>query len=413
MQHFSKDKTILLKNELEIDGRRYDVNHLPQSLKLYPELGVAVSRIADVRRIHIDEFTCHPRSIVTQSGEILLFYAAGNLHYGWMSLARGSNQMYLIRSRDNGQSWSAPEPCWQIPYGQHAAVPLRPGNGKRIYVFTTEPAVSAGYRGGENSPLGMRYSDDDGHHWSLVSFIRPQNYPEFTGMSAMRAAECQDGSWILGSHCGEAVNDRYTTCLQYFLRTADQGKSWEILPGRQGWSIPEGRIHEGRPLCLPDGRLLGFFRTSEGHIWVNQSADNGQHWTIPAPSVLKHLEAPPMVFLLEDGRLVCFLHNKASFDNAVHQFAHEIRAELYVTVSLDQGKSWSEPKIFAVEAGTPPVHTGWGGTTPMVSYCDLLQKDGMLHLFIDHEMRQVLQASFSLADFNAFLDLPSTVRAVI
>lgn len=405
MNYFAKDKTIVLEDSISIGDHRYGLNELPPALRLHPDLGIALRAEARcVRRIHLDEFTCHPRAVTTADGEIILFYAAGNLHYGWMQMAKGGNRMYQVRSRDNGRTWSEPVVSWSVPYGQHAAVPLRPWNERRIYVFTTEPCPEAGYRGGENAPLAMRWSDDDGHTWTPPKFIRPRENPDWLGMSAMRAAECGDGAWILGTHCGNMVDGRCVGCTEYFLRTTDRGESWTMLPDASGWTIPGGRIHEGRPLYLGNGELMGFFRTSEGHLWTNRSFDNGRSWSKPEPSVLAHFEAPPMVFMLSDGRIVSFIHNRSKFDHAVHEFAHETRSQLYVCVTSDRGHTWSKPVIFAVEAGVPPILSGWLGTTPMVSYCDLLEKEGMLHIFIDHEMRQVIQATIAMDDFNRLLN---------
>ena len=401
MLHYARDKKIVLKKTIGIGQFSYRLDDLPEEIRLYPELGVAAnSKFESLCRIHLDEFSCHPRTVITLNGEVLLFYAAGSLHYGWMHLTEGSNTMYMRRSCDGGSSWSDPQVAWSVPYGQHAAVPLRPRNEKRIYVFTTEPSVEAGYTVRENAPLAMRFSDDDGRTWSMPEFIRPGDYPDFQGMTAMRAEECGDNIWLLGAHNCEQNNDSCCSCAQYLLRTCDSGKHWQLLPGRDGWTIPGGRLHEGRPLYLGNREVLMFIRSSEGHLWSNRSFDNGLTWSNPTPTKLKHLEAPPMLFKLADGTLAAFIHNRSKFDNAVHEFAHEIRSELYVCISHDCGHTWSNPVFMIAEAGYPPVLSGWGCTSPMVSYADLLESGGMLHLFIDHEMRQVLQLSMQRSIFD-------------
>ncbi len=397
MLHYAREKRIVLRDRINIGIHSYPTDALPEKVILYPETGVvAAAPLGPVRRIHLDEFTCHPRAIQTAGGELVLFYPAGTLHYGWMDLAPGGNRMYQVRSSDNGKTWSTPTVAWDVPYGQHAAVLLQPCDGRRIYVFTTEPARTAGYTGGENAPLAMRCSDDDGHSWSEPEFIHPANHPDFQGMSAMRATECGDGSWLFGSHCCRQENNRYCGCFQYLLRTTDHGRSWRLLPEDDpcGWHIPDGRLHEGRPLYLGNGEVLMLIRSSTGFLWQSRSFDNGKTWSRPQETSLRHLEAPPMLFRLEDGTLLCFIHNRSAFDHAAHEFAHEIRAELYVCISTDRGHSWSAPAFVIAEAGYPPVLNGWMGTTPMVSYADLIEAGGLLHLFIDHEMRQVLYLSF-------------------
>ena len=65
---------------------------------------------------------------------------------------------------------------------------LIPRGTKRLYAFGTQPIVGYDWENGkrENTPIGYRWSDDDGVTWSPVKLIAPVNDPGFTGMSVMR-----------------------------------------------------------------------------------------------------------------------------------------------------------------------------------------------------------------------------------
>lgn len=395
MKHYTTEKKIILKQDILIGETTFLPDHLPPSLRQEKELGIVCSAEIATARIHFDEFVCHPRAVITPGGDYLLFHPAGPTHYGWDHLAeRHGNVMYLRRSRDRGMTWSAPVAAWTPPYSQHAAVPFIPRGSKRIYVFGTEPDPSRGVDR-ENAPIAFRWSDDDGHTWSPPQFIVAENAPDYRGMSAMRMCETDDGTWLLGTHCCAVTNnDRYSGCRQSLLVSRNQGRSWRLEPDGGGWTIPGGRLHEGRPINLGNGEILMLIRSSEGHLWETRSLDHGTTWNQPRPTTLKHLEAPPMLFQLDTETLICFIHNRANCDNPAHQFSHEIRAELWFVTSTDRGHSWSEPRFVIAEAGIPPIHNGWQGVTPMVSYGDLLVDGNDLNLFIDHEMRQILQLRF-------------------
>jgi len=405
-------KQIRLLDQITITGKQYATTELPESLDLHPEIGVAVGKGLLARSIHFGEFICHPRSCITPGGDYLLMHAAGPMHYAWAGHGKVGNQVYQYRSTDQGETWSSPSLAWEAPHSFHAAVPFIPTGSSTIYAFGTEPSIDC-HDGSENAMIGYRTSNDDGHTWSDAKIIRPENDPDFRGMSAMRLCETSSGAWLLGSHSSAwKQNDdgkEYVVTEQYVLRSADQGETWRVLPGPRpgGWQCPgTQRMDEGRPILLPGGQVLFMARTPEGHLWQSRSDDDGLTWSPFECTSLRHLDAPPMLFMLGDGEtLVAFFHNKKRAEGAAsHLFAHEARVELWCALSRDGSRTWSEPRLLAVNACEPAVMTGWGGVTPMVSYADLLVNGDQLDIFIDHQMRQVIQVRLSMADL---LTLPT------
>ena len=170
------------------------------------------------------------RGVRTPKGNLLMMFPEGN-HY-----AAGSgkvNAMIANRSSDNGKSSKGPAIAFDIEYSQHGLIPLIPRGSKRIYAFGTQPIPSEYSREKgrhENTPIGYRWSDDDGLTWSKVKLIKPKNDPGFLGMSVTRMCETDSGAWILGSHAADWSKNPLIT-RQYILRSDDMGKSWTLLPG--------------------------------------------------------------------------------------------------------------------------------------------------------------------------------------
>ena len=172
------------------------------------------------------------RAVRTPQGDLLLMFPEGN-HYA--AGAGKVNEMLAYRSSDNGKSWNGPKVCFEIDYSQHGFIPLIPRGSKRIYAFGTQPIPSQYSREKgrhENTPIGFRWSDDDGHTWSAAKLIRPTNDPEFLGMSVTRMCETDQGTWILGSHAADWSKQPLTT-QQYLLRSEDRGETWTLIPGKR------------------------------------------------------------------------------------------------------------------------------------------------------------------------------------
>jgi len=335
------------------------------------------------------------RATVTPAGDYLLLFPDGG-HY-----AAGDakiNDMLAYRSADRGATWQGPTVTFDIDYNQHGFVPLIPRGSKRIYAFGTQPLRGRYTREHglhENAPIGYRYSDDDGHTWSDVELIRPDNDPEFTGMSVMRMCETERGTWLIGSHEGDWSCKPLIT-RQYLLRSEDQGETWTLLPCPRpgGWQAHGfDRMDEGRPIALGGGEVLLMARTPEGHLWAARSEDDGKTWSDPAPTPLVHPDAPPMLFHLSDGKtLAAFHHNRHSDTHYTGLSAKaelmKDRSEVWVALSGDGGRTWDEPRFVFANALIESFDNAW--RNHQCSYMDAFADDGVLHLFLPHRWERAL-----------------------
>jgi len=400
---------IVPAERITVGGMKIKPASPPKGLKTRADLGILVNACMTAQRIHaqpVEEgcFIEAPRAVKTPRGDYLVMFPAGKGHYGGKSRAK-KNDMVAYRSADQGKTWTGPTIPWNVPYGMHGFIPFIPRGSKRIYAFGTEPIPDL-REGLENAPIGYRVSDDDGHTWSPPTLIRPVNDPGFLGMSLMRMCQTDSGAWLLGTHAAvwKRTKKAPLSTRQYILRSEDEGKTWTLLPGKHpgGWTLERfGRMDEGRPISLGRGKVLLMTRTPEGHLWELRSNDDGKTWSDPAPTTLVHPDAPPMLFHLADGKtLIAFHHNRHSRKRP--HFSRLDRSELWCSTSIDDGKTWSEPRFVLANAAKPG--PGWGNPNAKVfsvSYNDLLVDGAGLHLFVDFQTRQVLHVHFKESDLRS------------
>jgi hypothetical protein len=407
---------------MQIGGVPVTADSLPKGLRHASDVGVVVPEWVELRAIHrfpqpgpevsmnktvwgseetpVAYVDC-PRPVIAPNGDYLLTVVAGKAHYGSIDPHCKVNDILLYRSKDKGKTWLGPTLPAHIPYNQHAWVPLVPKGSKRIYVFGTEPAPD-NFTPPENGGIAFRYSDDSGYTWSAPQRIQPGNDPGFQGMWCINATETEEGAWLLAPHAGGYNSaDHYAlrgTWL-YALRSEDQGKNWTLLPGPrpQGWQWqPANRMDEGRPLALGNGRAVLFARTEEGHLWQLRSQDDGKTWSRPSPTPLVHPDAPPMIQKLSDGKTIIALHHNRGVGGA---FNRDDRSELWISLSRDEGFTWTEPR-FLMSTATTTTRTLFGTEQYCITYCDLLADDGMLNIFLPHLWRQVLQVRMRESDLT-------------
>lgn len=400
-----------LAGKCQIAGKDVNLDNLPGGYEVKENLGIAApEKISGSVVYRTDKGTLfETRAIKTAGGEYLLMFPTntvenpeGNCHYGRTS--EKVNDLVAFRSKNRGKTWDGPTRPIDIDYNLHGFVPFVPERsdvnpGKRIYCFGTQPIRHLYTRENglhENVPIGYRYSDDNGQHWSEVRLIRPENDPGFTGMSVMRMCETQKGTWLIGAHEGDWSYQPLMT-RQYILRSENQGKNWELLPGRRHWGWHArgyNRMDEGRPISLADGRVLLMLRTPEGHLWQSWSEDDGQSWTDPAPSSLVHPDAPPMLFHLSDGKtLTAFHHNRYHDKNysglsGAKEDIMKDRSEIWVSFSKSGGERWSEPRFVFSTAVVPRYESAWYNY--QCSYIDMFLDGTMVNLFVPHLWHQVL-----------------------
>ena len=397
------DLGIVPLDRVVVGGVELDPQHLPPELAAYPDLGIMTGADVAVQRIHAwpspTNRIFHPRAVEAPGGDYLVLFTAGT---GFIrNQTEKVNDHVMYRSVDEGASWLGPVLPWRTSANTHSGILLQPEGTGRVYAFAHEKPLDAPDVETQNGHLLMRHSDDDGHTWSAPTRIRPTNDPDLEATAHNPGCETGRGTWILPVYDTMQENDggKERIDRQYVLRSESRGETWELLPEKRpgGWFI-EGWDYmiEGQAVCPGGTDVLLFTRAPGGHVYLLRSEDDGRTWSEPEPLAFVHPNAPPMVFLLADGEtLAAFHHNEY---NPERPFDQSVRDELWVSLSTDGARTWSEPRFVAANIA----EAGDLWNSPSISYDDLLVDGEALHLIMDYQYRQVLHLKFTEDDLKGF-----------
>ena len=277
-------------------------------------LAAPPSKIESVTVISMRPHLYHgwPTVARRRNGELLVVCSGGReghvCPYGWVE---------LMRSKDEGRTWSWPRVLWDSAIDDRDAGVLETARGTLLVTTFTSLAYEdrlGGAHGAQHLTAAQRA--EEAERWQAAS----QRID-----AAQREGEL--GSWI--------------------LRSRDGGVTWSA-PYRSPIKSPHG------PIQLSDGRLLyagkqmghsdsriGY--TGDGRIGVCESTDDGQSWRwlaeIPSRTGDSHREYWELhaVEAVPDRLLVHIRnHNKANV------------GETLQTESTDGGRTWSSPHPIGV-----------------------------------------------------------------
>ena len=299
-----------------------------------------------------------------QVEDIAVVSRAPNFYHGWPTLARrrdgellvvysGGREAHicpfgrveLIRSHDDGRSWSYPEVLLDTPIDDRDAGILEtPAGTLLVTTFTSLAyeatlAKSTGWpadklarwqavqrrtsAAGRKQLLGtwMLRSTDGGLTWEAAARV-PLNSPHGpVALPGGRLLYAGKQLWEPGTKVG-------------VCESIDDGKSWRWLsdiPARPGDN--PANYHELHAVAAPGGGAIVHIRNqnpaNNGETLQCESRDGGKTWTTPHPIGVWGL--PSHLLRLRDGRLLMsYGYRRAPFGNQAR-------------VSADGGASWSAP----------------------------------------------------------------------
>jgi hypothetical protein len=114
-----------------------------------------------------------------------------------------------------------------------------------------------------------------------------------------------------------------------------------------------------------------------------------------------------MLCHLADGEtLVALHHNRHSVSFDMYKGlgrnpeAFRDRSEIWVSTSIDGGRTWSRPRFVFANALAETLANDFRNY--QCSYIDIFADGDQLHLFVPHRWRQVLHLQFSERDLERF-----------
>lgn len=194
------------------------------------------------------------------------------------------------------------------------------------------------------SPVYISRSEDGGHSWSEPVLVQDGYSGAVRSMVVLPS-----GRIVLACQYLLPEQARYVSLTYY---SDDHGATWQA----SNWLDAGGRGHhdgviEGYLLPLQDGRLWYLLRTNWDCFWYAWSEDGGATWT-QTQLGLPGSSSPGALVRLQDGRIV-LAYNPVG-DNPPRRagdFSQRAvswyRAALCLSISEDEGQSWSAPVTVA------------------------------------------------------------------
>ena len=245
----------------------------------------------------VDNYEAFPDVIRTPEGELLLVYYAGPAHVG------GSGVVTLTRSSDLGKTWSAPRVICSTTKGDNRDPCLiRTDKGTLLCTMMTLWDRAA--------PTAMEVriirSDDNGETWTDPAVV-PSPFHKLTACSSP-IIQTPGGDLLLPVYGRETENgrpsdkpgERDKTAV---LRSTDDGKTW----GEPVFidENPEKQNQEPSLCRLPSGRILCMMRNRGG---VSRSDDEGRTWS-PISYLNWDLDSP-YLYPVSDKLVLCGMRHR-------------------------------------------------------------------------------------------------------
>ncbi len=285
----------------------------------------------------------HAPTIVTFDDASLL---AAWFSYTGPSELDGS-AIFVSRHPASGGAWTAPMLLVDGPAGD--GNPVLYAEGHRVWLFFVRVPF-----GWATAQLSLMRSEDRGITWT-----QPVTLPVGIGTNVkFPPLRLAGGELLL-----PAYSDLFTQSL--FFVSADDGASWTLRSTL--YTPPPFECLQPSVARLVDGRLLTVMRNrGQGFLWVAASDDEGRTWSTPQDSGFGNPGSPAALLRLADGALLMVLNNDPLS-----------RRTLSATLSRDDGRTWTLPRVVVAGAGA-------------YSYPALAEAPGgLVHLVYSYERQRI------------------------
>lgn len=428
------NKDLYLQSETLCVGRdiSIDLSHPPAGYKLRKDLGLLVQDTMEGQVVHTAQSKqgtlYETRAVVTPKGDYLVLIPDGS--HG-NSVRKNANILTAYRSSDQGRTWQGP--AFPFGEGKHLGVlPVVPKGGQRIFVYESLRDLEVDGKVRERT-FGFRSSDDDGLTWTAPQILRLEDGSLFGGVGVIpiRGSETEAGTLMAGFHHSRVLRGELTGDQRKWTLTTLEEKAEPNTPA-DIFSLDELQV-----LGLSGPRAVAIGRTNEGHLWEMRSGDDGRTWGGKKSTSLVHPDAPPMVYRLSDGKTLIALHHNRAVMRSVYEQIHsewatkpaptaeEIavrkknlnsvsdwvsRAEIWFSLSKDEGQTWSEPRFMFANVLAETLDDP--NPNYQCSYVDLFTDKGNVHLIFPHRWQRVIHLTFPENKLDTFLTREQLAREV-
>lgn len=249
----------------------------------------------------------------------------GDLLAAWYSCDyEGATNESIFYSRYDRErrEWSKPEILVKTPNLPDGNPVLFTDRNGRIWLFY----VTMYKRGWKFCKVKYIYSDDQGETWSEPKIL----IDELGYMTRNEPIYLSNGYLLLPLY-----DERDWSSLMYLTKDFEKWIFSTKIACSTGCIQPA-------VVELSDHSLLAYMRRGKKgrYAWMSRSSDFGKTWSIPRETFLKNPNSAIELIRLSSGNLLTVFND--SFDK---------RTPLVVSLSLDEGRSWSYKRILESEKG--------------------------------------------------------------
>lgn len=258
----------------------------------------------------------------------------------WVVEAPTGGRAMIIRSTDEGITWSRPETLVDTPEDDRHPSFLELPDSTLLCTFFTydEYRDSEGNVTGGNAKTHIMRSSDGGFTWTQPKVLTSEFARDATDGPIITLG---DGSLMLVIYGKNRPEEHYRLGV---MRSTDAGETWKLVSTVE----TDHTLEEPGIAQFPDGRLVMIARP---HAEVCFSDDGGHTWTDPTPICMGKLGIFACNLLcLENDVLLCLHGNYATHGG------------LYAILSPDGGRTWRSP---ARNYGFTVDNTVYGYTQPI------------------------------------------------
>jgi len=268
--------------------------------------------------------------------------------YGGSYEASDDQKLFMARRRKGRRIWDKPAVLVSNPLQPVGnSIIFTDGIG-RIWVLWGRKEGDRPRRRGSGGPgrIMYRISSDNGYSWSADKPFGVE-FGVKLGWGLRNVPTWLSTGEMVLPLSGLKVNDDLKNL--YIMKTADNGRTWEMSAPYHGGSQPT--VIERK-----DGSLFVMMR-HKPIIMQTISKDGGRSWTEAVPSVLPNPNAGIAMTKLKNGHVVLVFNN-----------TDDGRSPLNIARSLDGGRTWEKPLTLESNPGE-------------YSYpCIIQSSDGHIHI---------------------------------
>jgi len=315
-------------------------------------------------RVLVASTTQFPRNgegdlLLLKSGELIYVYGQWP---GVGDLSSGA-RIAVIRSRDNGLTWSQPQTLFaEEGYDLYHASLARLKDG-RIGLTYTKRKSRPSLRGEKV----FRHSADEGAAWSEEILISDGQWRFYQTSACDRLVVLSSGRLVHPVSRADAPSapDKSVATLVY--ASDDGGRTWQRKTP-QPLAEPDGRMfHEASIVEYAPGKLLLLARTRTGRLWESRSDDGGDTWSVPRATDIGAPAAPPWLSVMPGGKSILLIWNPTPSKGILP------RDILASQISDDGGRTWRNYREIERISGVISYASGtWTDDTLHLVYTEFL-----------------------------------------